>query len=285
MNLQLISFLTSSILLIGLATPVKSSGSVKSETVLAKVQRTGTLNLAMREDASPFGYLDANGNVQGYCLDFFALLKQQLAQELNRKTLSIKLLKSTSENRFALVGNNTVDLECGPNTIRADIPENTDFSATFFVTGTQFLIKEKNRDRFPPEQDSDALRLGVINNTTTADFIAKKYPSATITRYSGVTARTRGVQAVEQEKIDAMISDGILLRAAAQQQELSAAQYPLVPETPLTCDRYGLILKGEDSQWQDFVNSVVNSNEAKELSNAWFGNLFDYSLPTKDLCQ
>ncbi len=258
--------------------------SATSEPVFNKIQRTGVLNVAIREDAPPFGYLGANNNQQGYCLDFFAILKKQLTEKLKRNTLSTKLFKSTPANRFALVSN-TVDLECGPNTIRSDIPKNISFSTGFFVTGTQFLIKQENRDRLDLKTDLDGAKLGVISNTTTADFIAKKYPGATIQKYAGVTARTRGIQAVEQNKIDAMISDGILLRAVAQQQGLSSMQYPLVPKVPLTCDRYGMIIKGKDPQWRDFVDSVINSPEAASLSNDWFGQLYNYTLNVKDFCQ
>ncbi|MGL4883097.1 MAG: amino acid ABC transporter substrate-binding protein, partial [Waterburya sp.] len=79
MNRQVISsFITGSLCLLFLASPVKA------ETVLAKIQRTGVLTLAVREDAPPFGYLDANDNLQGYCLDFFALLEKQLNNKLER---------------------------------------------------------------------------------------------------------------------------------------------------------------------------------------------------------
>ncbi len=87
------------------------------------------------------------------------------------------------------------------------------------------------------------MRLGVINRTTTEKFIAERHPLATIQRFSGVNARSRGIQAVQQNKLDAMVSDGILLRAQAQQQGLSSSEYPLIPEIPLSCDRYGMILR------------------------------------------
>ena len=73
---------------------------VKAEAVLEKIERTGVLNVAIREDAAPFGYLDSNNNLQGYCLDFFVLLEKQLIKRLERNSLSIKLLKSTANNRF-----------------------------------------------------------------------------------------------------------------------------------------------------------------------------------------
>lgn len=278
MNRPIALCLTGSLFLFCLALPVNA------ETVLERIQRTGILKVAIREDAPPLGYLDANKNLRGYCLDFFALLEKQLIKDLERNTLSIKLLKSTPGNRFSLVENNIVYLECGPNTIRSNIPENTDFSQSFLITGTQFLIKLKNRDRINLEQDLNDIKLGVVDNTTTEKFLTEQYPLATIKKFSGVTARTRGIQGVEQGQIDAMISDGILLRATAQQQGLSMSEYPLIPEIPLTCDRYGMIIRGKDPQWQDLINSIIRSPEAITLSNDWFGGQFNYSQANSSFC-
>lgn len=256
---------------------------VKAESVLAKIRRTGVLKVAVREDAAPFGYLDLNNNLQGYCLDFFSLLEKQLAKNLNRSALSIKLFKSTSNNRFSLVRSDVVYLECGPNTINDENTENTSFSTAFFSTGTQFLIDDKNRDRFKLDQNLEDIKLGVIKNTTTEKFITQMYPSATISKFSGATARNRGVQAVSQGKIDAMVSDGILLRAEAQKQGLSTSKYPLIPNNPLTCDLYGMIVS-KDFQWQDLVNSVISSPKSVTLSQAWFGNSFNDNKIVSDNC-
>jgi polar amino acid transport system substrate-binding protein len=276
MNRNLVLLFTSGFWLLGLISPLKA----EPENRLAKIQRTGVLSVAIREDAPPFGYLDASKNLQGYCLDFFELLESQLlASQLidggERNSLSIKLLKSTTTNRFSLVADQLVDLECGPNTIRSDPPENTGFSTDFFQTGTQFLVKQDNP--LDLESDLEGSVLGVISNTTTAKYVAQRYPKATLRQYRGLAARVRGVQAVSQGKLDAMISDGILLRAEAQQQGLSSAEYPLVPEVPLTCDRYGMIIHGNDPQWQELVNSVINSPEAIALADQWFGSLYSYT--------
>lgn len=261
------------------------ASSVRAETVLAKIEHTGVLRVAIREDSAPLGYLDANDDLKGYCLDFFALLKEQLKDNLERDTLSIKLFKSTPANRFDLVENNTVDLECGPNTIRSNIPPNTIFSQGFLSTGTQFLVKNKNSLLFDLSLTLKDLPIGVIGNTTTEQIISDRYPSAVIQRYSGVTGRIRGVQAVVQDKIIAMGGDGILLQAEAQRQGLSSTEYSLIPNTPLTCDQYGMIIRSNDSQWQDFINSVINSPQAVNLADIWFGDLFDVSTNSLDSCK
>lgn len=276
MNFPLVSLLTTSCIIFSLAV------SAQGETTLAKIQRTGILRVAIREDAPPLGYLDDNNQLQGYCLDFFALLEKQLAGKLPRNSLSVKLLKSTSGNRFRLVRNNLVDIECGPNTIRED-KEQINFSTGFFTTGTQFLVRQAN----PLDLDSNLAnrRLGVISNTSTEEFITQRYPEATLRRYRGVTARIRGIEAVKQKKLDAMISDGILLRAEAQQLGFSSVEYPLVPDQPLTCDRYGMIIPGNDPQWQDFVNSVIDGSEGKALSQEWFGQLANFQEFLPNSCQ
>lgn len=266
MKRKVVSFLSGSLFFCFSMSPAAA------ESILDSIQDTGILKVAIREDAAPLGYLNANNALQGYCLDFFAVLEQQLLEELERNTVTIKLFKSTARNRFSLVENSIVHLECGPNTIVESASSETDFSTAFFATGTQFLVNRENRGSIRLERDLNQIRVGVIKGTTTEEFVRKSYPLAIISLFSGATARNRGVQALSQGKIDAMASDGILLRAEAQKQRLSSSQYPLIPATPLTCDLYGMIIRGQDSQWKNFINRVIGSQRIQTLSRDWFGS-------------
>ncbi|AFZ37167.1 amino acid ABC transporter substrate-binding protein, PAAT family [Stanieria cyanosphaera PCC 7437] len=259
--------------------------SATAATVLENIQKTGVVKVAIREDAAPFGYTDTTGNLQGYCLDFFSLLEKKLINQLKRNTLIFRVLKSRVDNRFDLVTEGFVQLECGPNTIRSQLQEQVVFSQPFFMTGTQFLIRQSNNNLFNLDTNLNQLRLGVIEATSTEKYLRDRYPQAQLTLFRGVTARSRGVQALAQGKIDAMVSDGILLRAEAQQQNLSLANYSLIPEQPLTCDSYGMLLPQGDRSWQDFVNSVITSPESKELLNKWFGDIIPYTQITEANCQ
>jgi len=55
-----------------------SEAPVKAETTLEEIQRTGVLKVGIRTDAIPFGYRKPNGELTGYCLDFFAALKERV---------------------------------------------------------------------------------------------------------------------------------------------------------------------------------------------------------------
>ena len=238
---------------------------VSAQTVLDSIQETGVLRVAVREDAAPFGYLNSQKKLQGRCLNFLALLKEKLTEKLPRNVIALSVFKSTAANRFKLVEMGIVDLECGPNTIRELPSPEVTFSQDFFITGTQLLVDKKQAKLLDLNGNLEGVTLGVIKTTTTEEAIAQKYPLANLQLFSGAVARRRGVQAVRQGKIDAMVSDGILLRGEAALENLSPNRYVLIPETPLTCDRYAMIVKGKDSQWHDFVNSVIASEQAQQL--------------------
>lgn len=267
-----------------------SAFPVKAQTVLETIQNTGVLRVAVREDAAPFGYTRGN-QLRGYCLDFIALLTRKLKQEIPRQAIAIRLLKSTASNRFTLVEQGLIDLECGPNSIRDLASNKVTFSRTFFITTTQLLISQEKAKQINLDSDLDNFSLGVIQNTSTEQLIKKQYPSANIVLFSGVTARNRGVQAVEQGKIDAMASDGILLRAEAATNLLSVNDYILIPEQPTSetnpvfarSERYGMIIRGEDKQWRDFVNSVIESEESQQLFKRWFQ--FVESFPWEEVTE
>ena len=86
---------------------------LKAETVLEQIEKTGVLKVGVRSDAVPFGYRDNNNELRGICLDFIALVREQLKQTINRNIITVKLFISTLYNRFDMVEDNIVYFECG----------------------------------------------------------------------------------------------------------------------------------------------------------------------------
>lgn len=258
----------------------------KSETVMEKIKRTGLLEVAMREDAIPFGYRDSNNNLQGLCLDFIQLLREELRQKLNLQIISIKIYKSTLFNRFQLLENKTVDFECGPNSIRKNISDGVSFSRPFFVTGTQFLVRSDNRNNFSFSSSLEGIIIGVLRDTSTQELLRQKYPLATYQEFQGVTGRLRGIQSLRRNRIDAFASDGILLIGEAVILGLSLEKdYQLIPHNPLNCDYYGFILPANDPQWQEFMNRVIVTSENRNIFKKWFTEVASYFRDTWQYCR
>jgi polar amino acid transport system substrate-binding protein len=258
---------------------------VKAETVLEEIQRTGILKVGIRNDAIPFGYRKPNGQLTGYCVDFIAALKQRVSEVTNQEGLLVRLFQSTASDRFRLVEDETIHIECGPNTIRENIGNSAvRFSKPFFVTGTQFLILESNRNRVDLDSSLKGIRIAVLRGTTTEKLVQNRYPQASIIKLQGSTGRLRGAQGVLQGRFDTFISDGILLLGEAELSDVRTTNYALIPEVPLSCDRYGMILP-DDSQWKSIVNSTIYSEQGRKIWKSWFEVIQSKVEKTMETCQ
>ena len=264
--------------------PVESTIANREESILEQIKRTGLLKIAMRRDAPPFGYLDSQQQWSGYCSDLAVALQNHLATKLDLD-LEVKLveLPSTLENRFTLIQEGIVDLECGPNTIRQDI-EGITFSNSIGVSGTRFLSRRERQTAINPNQSLKGLQVGVLKNTTTEKFIQNKYPEAELVYFDGLQGRSEAIQAVTVGSIDTFATESILSLAEVAKLNLPVNNYVLQPKLPLTCDFYGLILPNDDSEWQATVNEFLSDSSSKQIREKWFKPIFTDELNDLEYC-
>ena len=263
---------------------VESTIVQREETILNQIKHTGVLKVAMRRDASPFGYIDEQQRWTGYCGDLAVELQKYLTSKLGLN-LAIDLveLPSTLENRFSLIQEDTVHLECGPNTIRQDV-EGIAFSVPFWTTGTRFLTPKERQSNINPNSSLENLQVGVLKNTTTEEFIQTNYPQAQVVYFDGVQGRAEAVKAVTEGNIDTFASDSILSLEEMARQNLPVNNYVLQPKLPLTCDFYGLLLPNDDPQWQDTVNKFIAEISAQKVMDKWLSQMYSTELNDLEYC-
>ena len=256
----------------------------RPESVLAEIEETGVLRIALRKDAPPFGFINGRKAWDGYCGDLAIGLSRHLTQTLKRPVdVEIAELTSTLDNRFELVRNNDVHLECGPNTIRTDV-EGVIFSSPFFVASTQFLVPVDNAASVNPNTPLTDVRLGVLSNSTTQTFVEETYPDADIVLFSGVAGRQEGIAAATTGEIDAFVGDGILSYAQVRLDQGSVQDFALIPELPLTCDFYGLILPNDAAAWRTTVNQFLVSDAENAIATDWFEEAYPVTLNKTEFC-
>ncbi|EAZ92982.1 alpha/beta hydrolase [Crocosphaera chwakensis] len=255
-----------------------------SGSIMERIATTGVLKVALRGDAPPFGYINNEGEWAGYCADVIHELGEYLQENYDIPTeIEVVQLASNLDNRFELVKEKQAYLECGPNTIQNDLSE-VSFSNFFFLTGTQFLIKPNNLGKINPFQSLTDVNIGVLENTTTEQFITDKYPRANRERFDASYGRISGIEALKKEQIDVLASDRILLLGEMKRQSLSQENYQLIPPKPLTCEYYGLILPNDDPQWKTVINEFIASEAEAEIWNQWFKSEVSYVLSDLDDC-
>ncbi|MGF1535539.1 MAG: alpha/beta fold hydrolase [Elainellaceae cyanobacterium] len=257
---------------------------LRDESILAEIERTGALKVAFRKDAPPFGYINQDSAWDGYCGEMAIALSNYLTNALDSPTrVELVELTSTLQNRFDLVRDGSVHLECGPNTIRTDIADIT-FSQSILTASTRFLISSSKADTVNPNLPLADTRLGVLQDTTAETLVRDRYPQATLIPFRGADGRQTAVQAVSSGQIDAFVGDGILSYAELIREGQDISNFTLVPELPLSCEFYGLILPDNDSTWKATVDTFLESDAENMVFDDWFGGVFSFNLQVTDYC-
>jgi polar amino acid transport system substrate-binding protein len=202
----------------------------------------------------------------GYSIDLLKLIRVQLEQKLNQ-AIKLNLTEVTVNNRFDLVNNGTLDIVCGATTITRQRLQEADFSVPFFVTGTQFLVRQEDVSSFNLNSRLDSVSIAYIPGTTTDEIIRQIYPQA---NWISVTNRPEGVQKLKARQVQAFASDGILLVGELIRQGNNPNYFEILPLQPITTELYGCILPKNNSQWKEVVDDTINSPENTKLQNLWF---------------
>ena len=111
---------------------------------LKKIKDTGAITIGHRESSVPFSYYDDKQQVVGYSMDLCMRIVEAVKKELKVDKLDVKLNPVTSATRIPLIGNGTVDLECGSTTNNLERQKQVAFTITSFVTANRFVAKKAN---------------------------------------------------------------------------------------------------------------------------------------------
>jgi polar amino acid transport system substrate-binding protein len=241
--------------------------------VLDKIKETGVINVGVRKDAIPFGYVDEQGKWVGYSLDILELIRQETEQKLG-KPIKLQKVEVNPDNRFTKIKNGSIDLECGSTTITWQREKEVDFSVSYFASGTQLLVK-KNQGLNTIESLAGK-RIGVIANTTNEKVIKLQQPAAQLIL---VKDRYDGLEKLISGEIDGFASDGIVLEGL-RKNAINANSLEIVPDFPYAYESYACAMAEDESQWRDLVNytlikfmeGIVTDNTASvTIYERWFG--------------
>ncbi|MBW4510345.1 MAG: amino acid ABC transporter substrate-binding protein [Scytonematopsis contorta HA4267-MV1] len=232
--------------LLSLAFAASLPGAAFAETVMQKVALTGVLTAGTSRDAIPFAYADKNGKLLGYSVDMLNLIKGDLEKELGRK-IQLKLVGLAPKERIPKIVQNEVDIVCDASSFTWERDKVVDFSVSYNVTGTQLLVK-KDSNLGTPESLAGK-RVGVLRQTTNEKAIRKQQPKAQIVY---VRDRAQGYTALQEGKIDALASDGVLLEGWMHTAK-NASDFKIVPDRPLTREGIACMVPENNSK---FLNSV-----------------------------
>ena len=154
----------------------------------------GTLKVGTNAEFPPYEYYEGE-NVVGIDADIAAAVADKLGMELKIEDMAF-------DSIIPAVTSGKADIGLAGMTVTEDRLENVDFSDTY-AHATQVVIVKEDSDIASPD-DLEGKKIGVQLGTT-GDIYAGDIKDATVERYNkGFEA----VQALTQDKIDAVVIDG-----------------------------------------------------------------------------
>lgn len=164
------------------AAPSESSAAAESTQEESTVYRTldqikesGTINIGVFSDKNPFGYVDENGEYQGYDVYFAERIGEDLDVEIN-------YVSTEAANRVEYLETGKVDIVLANFTVTAERAEKVDFALPYMNVALGVVSPES-------KVISDLSQLGaedeviVISGTTAEDYLIKNNPEIKLQKY------------------------------------------------------------------------------------------------------
>jgi glutamate/aspartate transport system substrate-binding protein len=241
-------------------------------SALDKIRDSKTVTMAYRTNALPFSFKDANGQPAGYTVELCKRVAASMESQLKIPGLAIRWVEASSQNRFELVEQRKVDMECGATTATLKRMERVDFSSFVFVDSTGLLVSVASGVK--GFTDLAGKRIAVIAGSTNELALKAALKRALLTaEVVSVKSREAAIEALEGGKADAFASDKILLEGIASKFK-DARKYGLLPDN-LSVEPYAIMLPRGDSALRLEVNRalsrVFGSRAIQDIFQRTFG--------------
>lgn len=254
-----------------LAGPLPAAWAQTGVATLEKIAATGTIGLGHRESSVPFSYLDNRQRPVGYSHELMLKVAEAVKTELKLPALTLKLVPVTSQNRFAMVQNGSVDLECGSSSNTPERARQVSFSTNIFVVTTRLLTHRHSAIRDWPDLRGKRL---VVTTGTTSERLAHRYNEQ---HQAGILIRSHRDHAESFAQLEAGAADAFFLDDALLYGARARAQQPddwVVVGQALSREAYACMLRHGDAAFKRVVDAALTrlmlSGEAQKIYLRWF---------------
>lgn len=108
---------------------------------LDKARETAKLSFGYRADTRPFAYAGDGGKAAGFSVALCQKVADAVKAELKLPALDVEFVPVTAANRFEMLQQGRIDLNCGTDTPTLERRAIADFSIPIFFAGTGALLR------------------------------------------------------------------------------------------------------------------------------------------------
>ena len=175
---------------------------------LDEIKESGTINIGVFSDKNPFGYVDENGEYQGYDVYFANRIGEDLGVEIN-------YVSTEAANRIEYLQTGKVDIILANFTVTPQRAEEVDFALPYMNVALGVVSPDgrviESLDSWNTED-----QIIVISGTTAETYLIENYPDIPLQKYdSYATAKN----ALENGNGVAWVNDNTEVIAFALQND------------------------------------------------------------------
>jgi glutamate/aspartate transport system substrate-binding protein len=247
---------------------------------LKKVKELKAITLGHRESSVPFSFLDDKQQPVGYSMDLCDKVVSALKSELKIPDLKVIMQPVTSANRINLLGNGTIDLECGSTTNTMERQRQVSFGVTTFVANVKTLVKKNGGIK--SLADLNGKPIATTSGSTAVQLIKAHEKGAKID-FKEIYGKDHAESflLVEADRAVAFVMDDVLLAGLVANSKTPEA-YRMLNDV-LRAEPYSLMLRKDDPQFKALVDKtlmdVMKSGEIKKIYSRWF----ESSIPPRGI--
>lgn len=196
---KLLAVAVAGILTVGLvACGSSNSDSAKSDTAsgsdaasesyrtLDEIKEDGTINIGVFSDKNPFGYVNENGDYQGYDV-YFA---NRLAKDLGVK---VNFVSTEAANRIEYLQTGKVDVILANFTVTEERAQEVDFALPYMNVALGVVSREDNVIKSLDNWNKDDSII-VISGTTAETYLTENYPDIPLQKFDSYATAKEAFQ-------------------------------------------------------------------------------------------
>lgn len=163
------------LVLLALALTSAAAEDGKVYRTLDEIKASGTINIGVFSDKNPFGYVDENGEYQGYDVYFAKRIGEDLG-------VAVNYVSTEAANRVEYLETGKVDIILANFTVTAERAEKVDFALPYMNVALGVVSPESRVIKDLSEIGADD-QVIVISGTTAEDYLIKNNPEIKLQKY------------------------------------------------------------------------------------------------------
>ena len=142
-----------------------------------EIKKSGTVRIGVFSDKNPFGYVDENGEIQGYDV-YFA---KRIAKDLLGSEDDVEFIYVEAANRVEYLKAGKVDIILANFTVTDERKEQVDFALPYMKVALGVVSPESSL--ITDVKELKGKKLIVVKGTTAEAYFTEKYPDITLVKF------------------------------------------------------------------------------------------------------